>query len=91
MNQVSALARDQTESPLDRAVYWIEYVIRHQGAPHLRIASRKLSLFQRYLFDVLFFVLFSALSFFFLVFCLCRHIICLNGRVKMNGQKKKTN
>jgi glucuronosyltransferase len=90
MDQVSALARDQMESPLNRAVYWIEYVIRNQGAPHLRIASRKLSLFQRYLFDVLFFVLFSA--FFFLVLPLpALHIICSNGRVKMNGQKKKTN
>jgi glucuronosyltransferase len=91
MKQVSALALDQMESPLDRAVYWIEYVIRHQGAPHLRIASRNLSLFQRYLYDVLLFVLFSALSFLFLVFYLCRNIICSNGRVKINGQKKKKN
>jgi glucuronosyltransferase len=91
MDQVSAYARDQMESPLDRAVYWIEYVIRNQGAPHLRIASRNLPLFQRYLFDVLFFVVFSALSFLFLVFYLCRHIICSNDQVKMNGQKKKTN
>jgi glucuronosyltransferase len=91
MNQVSALARDQMASPLDRVVYWIEYVIRNQGAPHLRIASRKFSLFQGCLSDVLFFVVFSALSFFFLVFYLCRHIICSNDQVKMNGQKKKTN
>ena len=52
IEQVSAVMRDQIDSPLERAVYWIEYVIRHRGAPHLRAASRKLSLFQRSLFDV---------------------------------------
>jgi len=44
--------RDQKERPLDRAVYWIEYVIRHQGAPHLRSSSRYLNLFQRDLIDI---------------------------------------
>jgi glucuronosyltransferase len=58
MKQVSALTRDQMESPLERAIYWIEYVIRHQGAPHLRSASRKLSLHQRGFIDVIVVVLF---------------------------------
>ena len=39
--------RDQGDHPLDRATYWIEYVIRHNGAHHLRTASRKLSLIQK--------------------------------------------
>jgi glucuronosyltransferase len=45
MKEVSALSRDEMTSALDRAVYWIEYVIRHQGALHLRSASRQLSLY----------------------------------------------
>ncbi|KAI9556581.1 UDP-glycosyltransferase 208A1 [Daphnia sinensis] len=53
VKQVSALMHDQIDNPLDRAIYWIEYVIRHQGAPHLRNASRDLALPQRALFDVL--------------------------------------
>lgn len=44
--------RDQKERPLDRAVYWIEYVIRHKGAEHLRSPSRHLTIFQRDLFDI---------------------------------------
>jgi glucuronosyltransferase len=74
MNQVSELMRDQMESPLERAIYWLEYVIRHRGAPHLRASSRKLSLFQRCLFDVM---LFSLSLVFFLsisTFFLCRFI-----------------
>lgn len=44
--------KDQIDKPLDRAVYWIEYVIRHHGAPHLRTTARHLSIYQRGLLDV---------------------------------------
>lgn len=40
-------------SPLDTAVYWTEYVIRHKGAPHLRGAARNLAWYQEALLDVL--------------------------------------
>lgn len=53
---------DQINNPLDRAIYWVEYVIRHQGAPHLRNASRDLSFPQRALLDVIL-ILATAISF----------------------------
>ena len=43
---------DQPEQPLDRAVYWLEYVIRHKGAHHLRTSSRRLNFLQRDLVDI---------------------------------------
>ena len=52
MNKVSSLMRDQMESPLERAVYWIEYVIRHQGAQHLRSPALYLNVFERDLIDI---------------------------------------
>lgn len=52
MEHVSQLMRDQMEHPLDRAVYWIEYVIRHQGAPHLRPPAVRRSIHERGLLDV---------------------------------------
>lgn len=47
--------RDQMDNPLDRAVYWVEYVIRHQGAPHLKPnAYCQQSVIERELLDVIF-------------------------------------
>ena len=51
IQHVSALMRDQPETALDRAVYWIEYVVRHRGAPHLR--SHDTPLYQQGLLDVM--------------------------------------
>ena len=57
MKQVSNLMRDQMDHPLDRAVYWIEYVIRHRGAPHLRPPGTRRALYERGLLDVSFLLL----------------------------------
>lgn len=46
------LLRDQKESPLERAVYWTEYVIRHKGAYHLQSPAKDLSFIQYYMLDV---------------------------------------
>jgi hypothetical protein len=43
---------------LDTAVYWVEYVIRHGGAPHLRVAGLDLPWYKYLLLDV---IAFSAL------------------------------
>uniref|UniRef100_A0A1B6H914 UDP-glucuronosyltransferase n=1 Tax=Homalodisca liturata TaxID=320908 RepID=A0A1B6H914_9HEMI len=44
---------DRPQSPLDTAVYWTEYVIRHGGAPHLQSAAVHLTWYQYYLLDVI--------------------------------------
>ena len=44
----------ELDRPLDRAVHSIEYVIRHQGASHLRPAACRLSLPERESMDVTF-------------------------------------
>jgi glucuronosyltransferase len=47
--------RDQMDNPLDRAAFWIEYVIRHRGAPHLKPnAYCQQSVVERELLDVIF-------------------------------------
>ncbi|XP_047118185.1 UDP-glucosyltransferase 2-like [Schistocerca piceifrons] len=54
--QLSQLFRDRPRPPLEEAVYWVEYVIRHRGAPHLRSAALDLAWYQYLLLDVAAFV-----------------------------------
>ncbi|XP_051896381.1 UDP-glucuronosyltransferase 2A1-like [Pristis pectinata] len=62
MNKLSALHRDQPESPMERAVFWIEYVARHKGAGHLRSECYRLPWYVYYCVDVMIFLLSVFLS-----------------------------
>ncbi|XP_076249991.1 UDP-glucosyltransferase 2-like isoform X2 [Rhynchophorus ferrugineus] len=48
----SQLLRDRETQPIDTARYWIDYVLKHNGAAHLRVASLELSWYQYYLLDI---------------------------------------
>jgi len=49
----AARFRDQPMSPLETAIWWTHYVLRHKGAPHMRVAGRELDFFTYYSLDVL--------------------------------------
>lgn len=53
IKKLSSIFLDQNDKPLDRAVFWIEYVLRHKGAVHLRSAARNLSYIQYFSLDVI--------------------------------------
>ncbi|XP_053559229.1 UDP-glucuronosyltransferase 2A1 isoform X1 [Bombina bombina] len=55
--RLSHIHHDQPIKPLDRAVFWIEYVMRHKGAKHLRPASHELTWYQYHCLDVIAFLL----------------------------------
>ncbi|KAF6133603.1 hypothetical protein HJG60_019948 [Phyllostomus discolor] len=55
--KLSRIHHDQPIKPLDRAVFWIEFVMRHKGAKHLRPASYDLNWFQYHSLDVIGFLL----------------------------------
>uniref|UniRef100_A0AAG5DWF9 UDP-glucuronosyltransferase n=1 Tax=Anopheles atroparvus TaxID=41427 RepID=A0AAG5DWF9_ANOAO len=57
MKEVSRLFRDQPETPLERAVWWCEWVLRNPGADLLQSPAVYLSWFRKYSYDVLSFVL----------------------------------
>ena len=54
---LSTIQRNQPIKPLDRAVFWIEFVMRHTGAKHLRPAAHNLTWFQYHSLDVIGFLL----------------------------------
>ncbi|XP_022181877.1 UDP-glucuronosyltransferase 2C1-like isoform X2 [Myzus persicae] len=53
----SRIYRDQPMKPLERAIYWVEYVIRNGGAGHLKSDSVGLNDVQYFLFDIVFILL----------------------------------
>ncbi|PSN55501.1 hypothetical protein C0J52_02581 [Blattella germanica] len=51
--RMSKIYQDRPLSPMDTAIYWTEYVLRHKGAPHMRSAALDLSWYQYLLLDVI--------------------------------------
>ncbi|XP_055461467.1 UDP-glucuronosyltransferase 2B17-like isoform X1 [Psammomys obesus] len=54
---LSTIHHDQPMKPLDRAVFWIEFVMRHKGAKHLRPLAFNLTWYQYHSLDVIGFLL----------------------------------
>ncbi|XP_075277417.1 UDP-glucuronosyltransferase 2C1 isoform X4 [Opisthocomus hoazin] len=68
--RLSKIHHDQPVKPLDRAVFWIEFVMRHKGAKHLRPAAHHLTWYQYHCLDVLAFLFTcAAIAVFILVKC----------------------
>ncbi|XP_022361699.1 UDP-glucuronosyltransferase 2A2 isoform X1 [Enhydra lutris kenyoni] len=65
--RLSRIHHDQPVKPLDRAVFWIEFVMRHKGAKHLRPAAHNLTWFQYHSLDVIGFLLACVATAIFLV------------------------
>ncbi|RZF34520.1 hypothetical protein LSTR_LSTR011762 [Laodelphax striatellus] len=57
MMTLSKITNDKPMPAVETAVWWIEYVLRHNGAPHLRPASIGLTWYQYYSLDVIAFIL----------------------------------
>ncbi|KAG1971175.1 UDP glucuronosyltransferase 5 family, polypeptide G2 [Pimephales promelas] len=52
MQKLSSLHRNQPLHPLDKAVYWIEFVLRNKGARHLHAEANNMSMYSYYCLDV---------------------------------------
>jgi glucuronosyltransferase len=68
--EVAKILNDNPIKPMDEAMYWIEYVIRHKGAKHLQSAATQLSWFQYLSLDIIgfFIAIFVGSSLIFLKF-----------------------
>ncbi|XP_049301320.1 uncharacterized protein LOC125774984 [Anopheles funestus] len=53
VNQLSAIFRDNPTDPLEEAAFWIEYVVRHRGAAHLKSAAVHMPWYRYLLLDIL--------------------------------------
>jgi len=92
--RLSRIYRDQPLTPLEQAVYWTEYVIRHKGAPHLRSAVLDLAWYQYFLLDVIAVLALAVGSVLLIVYLTLRAVlgkICGGGRHKDDdkGSRRK--
>ncbi|XP_063840614.1 UDP-glycosyltransferase UGT5-like isoform X2 [Scylla paramamosain] len=85
VGRMSASLRDQPMTPLDRAVFWTEYVIRHRGAPQLRCPAAQLSWVEFLMLDVLGLLLLALL----LLLLLIRRILRGISATLLVGSAKK--
>lgn len=51
--QISEIFRDRPVTPMDTAVFWTEYVLRHHGAKHMQAHSAHLNFWQLNSYDVI--------------------------------------
>ncbi|XP_078386120.1 UDP-glucuronosyltransferase 2C1-like isoform X2 [Cetorhinus maximus] len=86
MQKLSALHRDQPESPMERAIFWIEYVARHKGAAHLRSEFYRLPWYAYYCVDVIFFLLSVLLMFTILTVLLLKKLCHIAWKKKQKIQ-----
>ncbi|XP_010609472.1 UDP-glucuronosyltransferase 2B15 isoform X2 [Fukomys damarensis] len=84
---LSTIHHDQPMKPLDRAAFWIEFVMRHKGAKHLRPLAQNLTWYQYHSLDVIGFLLAGVVIITFLVIKCC--LICSRNFVKMVKKQKR--
>ncbi|XP_037253700.1 UDP-glucuronosyltransferase 1A1-like isoform X9 [Falco rusticolus] len=92
IKRLSDLHLDRPIHPLDLAVHWVEFVMRHKGAPHLRPAAHDLNWIQYHSLDVIAFLLAVVLLSLFIsvkccLFC-CRRCCFKKGRTRKPTKSK---
>ncbi|XP_063069611.1 UDP-glucuronosyltransferase-like isoform X9 [Engraulis encrasicolus] len=88
MEKLSAVHNDRPIEPLDLAVFWTEFVMRHKGAEHLRPAAHELNWVQYHSLDVMAFLLAIALTFLLATLKCCA--FCFKKCTRKTEDKKNT-
>ncbi|KAF5304917.1 hypothetical protein FQR65_LT00801 [Abscondita terminalis] len=86
----SRVFRDQPIKPIDTAVFWVEYVLRHDGAHHLKTSAFKLHWLQQYSVDVISTIVIILFGFMYVVRKICQNICkCLCKKSVRTVEKNK--
>lgn len=91
IEKLSALHLDRPIPPLDLAVHWVEFVMRHKGAPHLRPAAHDLNWIQYHSLDVFGFLLAVLVTTLFISFKCCTYTCrrCCGRKSSKKSKSKK--
>ncbi|XP_008302549.1 UDP-glucuronosyltransferase 2B17-like isoform X2 [Stegastes partitus] len=86
IKRLSKLHRDRPVSPMDTAIFWIEYVIRNKGAAHLKSAGFSLPWYSYFCLDVVAFILALTGTFIWAFVFMCRILCCRRSRRKTKAE-----
>uniref|UniRef100_A0A7N6F6N0 UDP glucuronosyltransferase 1 family, polypeptide A1 n=1 Tax=Anabas testudineus TaxID=64144 RepID=A0A7N6F6N0_ANATE len=87
--ELSQVHLDRPVEPLDTAVFWTEFVMRHKGAAHLRVSAHDLNWIQYHSLDVIGFLIIILLTVLFVTVkcCLfCTRKCCRHGAAKRKSE-----
>ncbi|XP_062406367.1 UDP-glucuronosyltransferase 2C1-like isoform X1 [Sardina pilchardus] len=86
MQRLSRIHHDQPMKPLDHAVFWIEFVMRHGGAPHLRTQSFRMSWIAYYSVDVMLTLLVAVLLVLLIMFLAIKKCLSVLFKKKVKSE-----
>lgn len=51
-NEIASRLRDQPQPPMEKAIYWVEYVLRHDGAYYMQTSAQYLNFIEYHNLDI---------------------------------------
>ncbi|KAM7361148.1 UDP-glucosyltransferase 2-like [Cochliomyia hominivorax] len=89
---ISSIYHDQPIKPLDLAVYWTEYVLRHNGAVHLQNPAQKMNFIQKHSIDTVgVFIVLGLLSVVLGAFAIWKICKIILEKMPVEKEKEKVN
>ncbi|KAI8117776.1 UDP-glucuronosyltransferase 1-6 [Lucilia cuprina] len=88
VQKFSELYRDRPMTPRQLVRYWVDYVIRHNGAKHMQSPAINMTWWQLYSLDVIAFLLSIILGVVALLVGLCK-LLCCRGKGATKAATKK--
>ncbi|XP_004076252.1 UDP-glucuronosyltransferase 1-5 [Oryzias latipes] len=87
IQRLSRLHKDKPMSPMDQAIFWIEYVIRHKGARHLISEAYKMPWYSYHSLDVVLLLLAVGAVLLYSIYGVFRFLCCrrkIKTKTKLN-------
>lgn len=81
--KMSIKFRDQPEKPLNRAIWWVEYILRNPRPDHLQSPAKKIGKFAAESYDVVLFLVTLLFVCIWTIFKLVTKIFTGNNKVKI--------
>lgn len=94
VRKVAQRLKDQPQTPMEKAMFWIEYVQRHDGAHFMQTSAQHLSFFEYNNLDIYATcIVFAFLTVFIPILVLKKLLkfICSFKKIKTNSKQKKKN